>query len=840
MKTLASLLTCFLLLSSWLQAQETAVLSGTVVDAQSGEPLLGASLQTVDYATVTSYVDGSFRLELPKGRYELEVRYIGYQALTRRIDLQEDQVIEIALQETGNILDEATVTSSKFAKPLGQVTVSMDIIKPELIENTNATAIDEVLERSPGLNIIDGQANIRGGSGYSYGAGSRVLLLMDDMPILAGDAGFPNWRDIPVENIGQIEVLKGAASALYGSAAMNGIIHVRRAYATSEPVTKFSAFHTSYGQPQDASIAWWQLDSIRVGGLRSTPGDTTLRPGIFQGRPGYRKPQQLGFQFAHRQKIKKLDLILGGNYFYNDGFRAGEYDRKYRASTSLRYRFSDKLQAGVHVNYNAGSNGTFFLWGNSNVPVGRNRDSLRYMPFGIAGADNGSITESLIERYTIDPFLNYYDKFGNQHKILSRWFSITNDAGLNQSNTSNLRYGEYQFQRRFSDWGNLSLTSGVVGQHTSVDAELYGNAAYSISNVAAYLQLDKAFFQEEGPGALNLSVGLRYERNVINSPDTVVLRVDTQTGDVLEQSANPEPRSAEGRPVLRFGANYQAAKATYLRASFGQAYRFPTIAERYIATSVSLIGIRPNPELQSETGWSAELGLKQGFKISDWKGYVDVALFWTEYQNMMEFTFGGGDLDNPGGLGNLFFQSINIGDTRIAGSEFSIMGTGKIAGLRTNVIGGYTFIDPRFKDFNEVQQTLSSNDSVNVLKYRARHSAKMDIESFFLNERLSVGLTFQYNSYFEAIDRIFADLTPTSEDYLDFFGVHRYEQELNPINAWFTLGIRLGYKLPLNEEKKQFLKLSLVGNNLNNAEYQVRPALLAPPRHLSVRVDVQF
>ena len=54
-----------------------------------------------------------------------------------------------------------------------------------------------MMQRMPGVTVIDGQANIRGGSGYSYGAGSRVLLLMDDLPVLTGDAAFPSWDLIP-------------------------------------------------------------------------------------------------------------------------------------------------------------------------------------------------------------------------------------------------------------------------------------------------------------------------------------------------------------------------------------------------------------------------------------------------------------------------------------------------------------------------------------------------------------------------------------------------------------------------------------------------------------------
>ena len=87
------------------------------------------------------------------------------------------------------------MTAGKFEKPLGEVTVSLDVLKPRLIQNTNATSVDNVLVKVPGVTIVDGQASIRGGAGFSYGAGTRVLILVDDIPALQADAGFPNWSD---------------------------------------------------------------------------------------------------------------------------------------------------------------------------------------------------------------------------------------------------------------------------------------------------------------------------------------------------------------------------------------------------------------------------------------------------------------------------------------------------------------------------------------------------------------------------------------------------------------------------------------------------------------------
>ena len=114
----------------------------------------------------------------------------------------------------------------------------MEVMKPSLIENKNTTNIETAIDQVPGVNITDGQANIRGGSGWSYGAGTRVLVMVDDMPLISGDAGQAQWSLIATENINQVEIIKGASSALYGSSALNGVINIRTAFPSQNDIDK--------------------------------------------------------------------------------------------------------------------------------------------------------------------------------------------------------------------------------------------------------------------------------------------------------------------------------------------------------------------------------------------------------------------------------------------------------------------------------------------------------------------------------------------------------------------------------------------------------------------------
>lgn len=856
------LLISFLLASSTLLGQGT--IKGVMIDSVENEPMLGAEVRidNLEGGFVTGassdFVEGAYTLSVPAGSYNLVASYMGYKTVIIPVTIKDKETltININLEEEVNVLKVVTKTASRFETPVGKSSVSIDVVQPTLVDNTNATKVDEVVDKVPGVSVVDGQANIRGGSGFSYGAGSRVLLLVDDLPLLTGDAGQPNWRDIPVENIAQIEVVKGAASALYGSSALNGIINIRTAYAKNEPYTKVSIFQTSFMTPKRPETAWWQRDQIGVWDAETndSTAQDTVQPTLFSGPLGYRMPVELGVQFAHRRKIGKFDLTLGGNYFYQDSYRAGAYERKYRINSNMRYRFTTKMNVGMNINFNTGQSGSFFIWANE-APYGLgflNADTVMseiYVPL------SGSITQTNTLRFNVDPYFTAYDNKNGRHRLQTRYFYVNNQNNQNQSNSSSLFYGEYQYQRKFdvesSVFGDFKLVTGAVGMYTYAQSQLFGNAEYNVANAAFYIQGEQGLIKAPNSEdtKLSLIVGARLEYNSIQSPDSVLVDPMPDGDGLIE---NPEPLSTEAKPVFRVGLNYEATPFTFIRASWGQGYRYPTIAERYITTLIGqpplALAIRANPELQSETGWSAELGIKQGFKIGNFKGFVDLAGFWTEYQNMMEFTFGGGQ---PGATGiapgqSLFFQSVNIDDTRIIGGEFSLMGTGNIGEVDFNVLAGYTLLMPQFQnwDSDSIIRELSTTD-YNILKYRNVHTVKFDVEAFFLKDKaLSIGYSVNYNSPMANIDKAFEDLlwnAPFEGDD-DVFGIGYYRDNFNSgesINMSARVGYRYSFK---NSEGKEqaAVKLSVVAKNLLNQEYMIRPALVDAPRNITVRLDVEF
>lgn len=755
-----TLLFTFLFFNGLLHAQTSEII---ILDENTEEPLIGATLQS-NNGNAVSNENGILTILFNSFPDTLRVDYLGFETKSV-IVYDRNSIPEEIYLENMLVLETMTVTASKYEKRLSESTVSVEVLKAELIANSNTLTIDDALDKVSGVQLVDGQANIRGGSGYSYGAGSRVMLLVDDMPALQTDAGFPNWGDMPVENIDQVEIVKGASSALYGSAALNGIINIRTGTPTAVPQTKISATYKSFGNPSDTSKLWW--------------ADTTAR-------------FEYVLSAVHKQKFNKLDVVASIFHFREESFNKATYDNRYRGSLKLKYRLSDKAFIGVNTLINKGKDGDFFIW-----------------EFGDRRAHNpvmGGESVSEIFRYFIDPSFVIEDGAGNTHKINTRYHYIDNINSGNQSNKSKTLFGEYQFQRKIESINTL-VTTGLIGSNSNTDAALFGDTTFTTKVFAYYAQLEKKAFDK-----LNLSGGLRYEYN------------EQLTPEVFNDVVIPDGKISAGRWIARLGASYEYMPFSSIRASWGQGYRFPTITERFITTTFGSFQIGANPDLIPESGWTAEFGVKQGFKIAGFKGFLDASVFTSQYEDMMEFTFG---LSSDG----FTFTSQNVGDTKINGFEISLFGTANIGYVEISGFGGYTYINPTYTNFenNEALQFSLSGD-VNVLKYRSKHNAKMDIQASYKN--FALGFAVNRTSHVVNIDAVLEgrDFEPFV-DMPDILGVKAYRAENN--NGYTRFDTRFSYTY-------KSAKLSFLINNLTNIEYTVRPAQLEAPISYALRFDYVF
>lgn len=807
----------FFICSSVVYSQTgTGVLKGNIIDKETREPMIGATIQLLkDLSKGTaSDIDGNYVLVLDTGYYKILCSYLGLQSDTFSVTIKENQITQknILLLQNSRMLETVVVSSGKFEQKLEELTVSMEVIKPNLIQNKNTTSIETVLEQVPGLAIIDNDPQIRGGSGFTFGVGSRVAIVVDGIPLLSGDAGRPEWSYIPVENIEQIEIIKGASSVLYGSSALNGVINIRTAYPRSKPKTTINYSAGQYSIPQSPAENWYKSN-----GNNSFPGFSNLN-------------------LFHSRIIKNnLDFVVGANFNIDQGYigppPAAAYippdlkeallvtdstptfsnndmiKKRARVNFNLRYRSKriEGLNYGVNANFMLNKTNMVFAWFD---------DSL-----GLYKGYPGAVFLENQTLFNVDPFIKYTNKNGISHSLQTRIFHSDNVITNNQSNKGTMYFGEYQLQRKFKSI-DLTFTGGLVGNISQSKSRLYassGNPENRIVNASGYIQLDKKLWR-----VLNLSGGVRYEYFKMNDLNSVVA------------------------PIFRAGASLQVTRGTFVRTSYGQGFRYPTITERYITTKAGLFGIFPNPDLKPETSNSFEIGVKQGFKIGNCKGYFDIAGFYQKYHNTIEYLFG---LWDPQ-IALIGFKFLNTGDSRVRGIDMSLAATTPETNKRFGVstLIGYTYIEPVSLTPDSVYahdkglpgglpQPLSYKNSSmdttnNVLKYRFKHMFKLDIE--FKIYRFSFGVSNKYYSKMQNIDKAFSTIEETTANAYPFF------DKIKGVKFWASHYFISVWDARLSFAISDKQKLSLVCNNVLNEVYSLRPLKIEAPRNAAIQYVLTF
>ena len=779
---------------------QTGYLKGKVIDAKTNETLPGANIYDKNNKTtgVASDINGNYLIELPVGKYEMICSFTGMLNDTFEIEIlpNASTIYNIALVEEAKILDVVVIAAGKFEQNLEDLTVSMEVIKPRLVENKNTTSIETALEQTPGLTILDQEPQIRGGSGFTFGVGSRVAIVVDGMPLLSGDAGRPEWGFIPVENLDQIEVIKGASSVLYGSAALSGVINIRTAYPKLKPETKINFTSGVYSAPKNEAAKWWD--------------DTPLYSGI---------------NFFHSRIIKQnLDLVIGGNVFYDHGYIGppeikdplvidtltnftNDQVKKYRGRLNFNLRYRSKKIKGLNFGVNGNA-----MFTKTNFALAWLNDSS-----GIYRSYPGAISLQDQVIFYIDPFIEYFKDKDVKHTFKTRFFYNDNKITNNQSNQSTLLFGEYQLQKKFSFIPELNFTAGIVSTLAQSNALLYagsGSTNNQVINLAGYSQIDKKFWK-----VITLSAGVRMEYFKMNDLQSIV------------------------KPIFRAGMNIKVMKATWLRYSYGQGFRFPTITERFILTNVGTFGVFPNPDLQPETSTSFEIGIKQAFKFGKVMGYLDFAGFHQEFENTIEYLFGLWDAT----VAPVGFKFLNTGNTRVRGMDASLVLNTEIKkDVSITLMGGYTYVLPISLNPNEIytydnapggarpmSYSATSMDTTDyILKYRFQHTAKGDLDIRI--KRFTFGYSGRYYSAMRNIDKAFEDLevlTQFATTFSDIF-ITEYWKEHNTGN--YIQDIRAGFHINEN------IRFSVIINNLANKEYMLRPMKIESPRTIAIQYIHKF
>jgi len=724
-------------------------IKGQVYDAETLRPLpyTNVYLEGANRGAATNG-EGAFVIHPVKpGRYRLLAERIGYRSYVvndLKVAADETLTVSIPLLATEIEADEVVVTAARREQTAQMAPASVAVVNSRAIRERAVKTFDQVLEMVPGVSVyrsagvtvqslsIRGSSDVAGG-----GVGNRVLLTIDGRPALTADTGGALWSLVPTSFVDQVEVVKGAFSSLYGSAAMGGVINVITRRPTYRASTTINLGYGFVEQPPRA--------------FRFTEGNLL----------------QSQLEFSHSGKRGRLSYLFDVSRKETDGHRENSGYRFYNLFAKVLYNVKDTRNFEISLGSTVSDNDFPHTW------------LSRLQPLRVAERFHDDRQEK--RTYSLD--VNYWAIANAQVKYSSRFFfyrnaarSFYNENDHNWQVTGNQPLGLKTIVDA-DKFGNITQVDWALSQDnyliagldvqldhvdSSPDTIMYGN--HQVNNAALYAQ-DEINLSSK----LTATLGLRYDWNHLIGGITL------------------------GQLSPKIAAVYRPNAAIALRLLAGQAFRAPSIAERFFQQELNGGTLfKPNPQLKAERlSFSVETGAR--IRLSDLMEF-DLAVFRYHYRDMIFWE----EISDEEGVVYTLFQVRNLNRALLQGVETSLrIHWGEK--LRASV--NYTYTDAKDQSANRVDDTLP---------YRVRHAVFLSLGSTL--GRFSFGLTGRYQSRIEEV----------------------FLYPFDAPEAFFVANAKATITM------NQHLRLTASVNNLTNTEYEELARYRMPGRNWMFGMRYQF
>ncbi len=355
---------------------ETGSIKGNV-STSDGAPLPYAYI-IVEGKPYAAQADknGNYRLPLPAGRYTITAEMLGYQSDTKEVEVSGGERIDFCLKEDLINLRLVTITGTRTPRVLSEAPIVTQVITGDDIRKLDATNVKDVLTAEmPGLEFsyaMDQQISLT-----MQGLGGTAILVLVDGERLAGETlDNTDFLRLSTDDIERIEIIKGAASALYGSNSVGAVINI----ITKTPAegwhvglnTHFAA-HSAQRHGGDIGIkagAWSSLTSVQTNSIdtyniHDREGDGTT---AVYGNRQWNFREKLIFQ-ADRNNL----LTARAGYYFHERYSSDyKNDRARDFTGNLRWERKISQKSALNVSY------TFDRYDKSNYYTSLRMDFLSY------------------------------------------------------------------------------------------------------------------------------------------------------------------------------------------------------------------------------------------------------------------------------------------------------------------------------------------------------------------------------------------------------------------------------------------------------------------------------
>ncbi|TAF46211.1 MAG: TonB-dependent receptor [Sphingobacteriales bacterium] len=598
-----SIILCFLSIGAFAQNQNNT-LKGKIYDAETKEPIIGASIHLLTNPNITSFsnADGSFKIAVNQATDSLKIDYVGYASTT----ILATNNLRIALKNNALELHSVYVTANREAGLRTQSPVAISKISPKLIYETKASMVFELINKVPGV-IMPSYNNEQHGMAIRQpmGTSAYYLYMEDGVPIRPlGIFNHNALLEINQFTIGSIEVVKGPVSSIYGPEAVGGAINFIMQKPTLVPTAKIGIQADNWGfrRLQFGTSAKIGKFGFYLGGLSSKQTNSWMT------NSDYDKTSinaRLEYNFTDKTRLIG-NLIYGKYYSQMAGSvdSAAFYDRKYVSTSDFTYRKSDAYRSRLTLEHDWSNHSkTFITAFLRNNKHGQNPSySIRWNP--VASPTNnplkakGEINSNNFESHGVIAQHSQKIDFLKSKLILGGVFDYsTNNYWSHQILlNAQLRPDGKNVERYTIDQIRPDLK---IADYNGI-----------IKNSAAYVQYDF-----EPISKLRFSLGARYDLMALNYKNNV----NNTAGNIVYKRFTP-----------KIGATFDLGNDKGLYANYAQGFSPPSLTAIF----------RPRPNTTPvEFYTNLQPAVFQNYEIGGWasllknKLYIDVALYQMNGQN---------------------------------------------------------------------------------------------------------------------------------------------------------------------------------------------------------------
>ncbi len=327
-------------------SKQSIILKGIISDSLVNLPLISSNIRISNTEIGTkSDIKGNFSLQIDFLYFanNIEINYPGYQKYTKTISsllnsletkLDNDILyLEFKLVPNNFKSQSVIISASKNVQNSQDIPISVSIIESDFIKSRSQNSLERILQYVPGVEVNNDNISLRGSSGFTFGIGSRVSLLLDGFSMLAADNGDMKFDALPFYNIERIEVIKGSGSALYGTSAIGGVINIITSPPTEDLSIKSRLFSGFHSQP---NYDEWKFDG---GNLINSGVDLNIS-----------------------QKIDNFSYTTSLTYFNQNGYRLNDKAERYAIFSKLYYNIEDKTFLDFTINHTNNQQENWVYW----------------------------------------------------------------------------------------------------------------------------------------------------------------------------------------------------------------------------------------------------------------------------------------------------------------------------------------------------------------------------------------------------------------------------------------------------------------------------------------------